>query len=152
MDWAAAKFGGLQNIVSADVHLDEAQDHLHILLVPLFDGKLRGSAALGHRKKLSSLHESFFLEVSSKYGLTRSLRLTRLDQTYLANSVINHLTGDPARHSAAWGAIKYSIERNPLVYASLLGITPVNQQTGRKPRTMCQIFTSKGKGKKYEPS
>jgi hypothetical protein len=62
-------FGGDDNILSADVHLDEAAPHLHVLVVPLFDGRLRGSDAIGGFAKVCLLHERFHAEVGINFGL-----------------------------------------------------------------------------------
>ncbi|WP_290871942.1 plasmid recombination protein [Aquabacterium sp.] len=40
--WAADYFGGWQNILSADVHLDEGAPHCHVLILPILEGRLRG--------------------------------------------------------------------------------------------------------------
>ena len=35
VEWATAQFGGRDNILSADVHLDEAAPHCHVLHTPI---------------------------------------------------------------------------------------------------------------------
>ena len=44
--FAIAHFGA-QNIVSADVHRDEAQPHMHVLIMPILGGKIRGAYWIG---------------------------------------------------------------------------------------------------------
>ena len=34
VQWVARNFGGLDNVLSADVHLDESAPHLHVLILP----------------------------------------------------------------------------------------------------------------------
>ena len=71
LSFLAGSFGGTQNIISADVHLDERTPHMHVLIVPLFDGRLRGSAAIGGPAKLRQLHDRFHAEVGTSFGLRR---------------------------------------------------------------------------------
>lgn len=46
LTFAIAHFGA-QNIITADVHRDEAQPHMHVLIMPILGGKLRGTYLLG---------------------------------------------------------------------------------------------------------
>jgi hypothetical protein len=73
----AETFGGSVNIVSADVHLDEGSPHMHVLIVPLFDGRLRGSDAIGGPVQLSQMLDRFHAEVGAKYGLLRFSAVAR---------------------------------------------------------------------------
>jgi len=46
LDWASERYGS-GNILSADVHRDEAAPHMHVLVIALRGGKLQGSVILG---------------------------------------------------------------------------------------------------------
>lgn len=144
--WAGSEFGGLDNIVSVDIHRDEAQDHAHVLLVPLFEGRLRGSDAVGNKKKLTELQDKFFKDVSAGFGFSKPrARLSGNNKAKVTCQVLDKLRQDPAGKSAAWAAIRDTVERDPTPYALALGI--VITDTPSKPaKTMAQIFTSKGKG------
>lgn len=148
--WAGAEFGGLDNIVSVDIHRDEAQDHAHVLLVPLFDGRLRGSDAVGNKRKLSELQAKFFKDVAAAFGFSKPrARLSAHTKAQATRLVLDKLRQDPATKSAAWAVIRDSVERNPVPYALALGI--VITDTPSKPvKTMAEIFTSKGKGARKE--
>lgn len=148
--WAGAEFGGLDNIVSVDIHRDEAQDHAHVLLVPLFEGRLRGSDAVGNKKKLTELQAKFFKGVAAAFGFSKPrARLTGIDKAQTTRQVLDKLRHDPAANSKAWAVIRDNVERDPLPYALALGI--VITDTSSKPtKTMAQIFTSKGKGPRKE--
>lgn len=73
-DFFANRFG-IDNVMYADVHLDESNIHMHLGLVPIvFDEK--GNARLSAREFIKKsdfgkLHDDFAREVSSKYGLER---------------------------------------------------------------------------------
>lgn len=148
--WAGAKFGGLDNIVSADIHRDEAQDHAHVLLVPLFEGRLRGSDAVGNKKKLTELQATFFKDVAAGFGFSKPrARLSGINRAQATRQVLDKLRQDPAGKSAAWAVIRDTVERDPMPYALALGI--VITDTPNKPaKTMRQIFTSAGKGPRKE--
>jgi len=148
--WAGAEFGGLDNIISVDIHRDEAQDHAHVLLVPLFEGRLRGSDAVGNKKKLSELQAKFFKDVAAGFGFSKPrARLSGINKAQATRQVLDKLRQDPAAKSAAWAVIRDSVERDPMPYALALGI--VITDTPSKPaKTVAQIFTSKGKGRQKE--
>lgn len=147
--WAGAAFGGLDNIISVDIHRDEAQDHAHVLLVPLIDGRLRGSDAVGGKRNLSELQAKFYKDVASGFGFSKPRsKLSGHHKAQIIRQVLDKLRNDPAAKSAAWAVIRENIERDPMHYALALGI---NTDTPAKPaKTMEQIFTSTGKGRKKE--
>jgi hypothetical protein len=147
--WAGAAFGGLDNIISVDIHRDEAQDHAHVLLVPLIDGRLRGSDAVGGKRNLSELQAKFYKDVASGFGFSKPRsKLSSHHKAHITRQVLDKLRNDPAAKSAAWAVILETLKRDPLPYALALGINtdaPCNRN-----RTMAEIFTSRGKGAKKE--
>ncbi len=146
--WLGARFGGIDNILSADVHRDEAAPHLHVLLLPLIDGKMQGSDALGGRAKLAAMHGAFHAQVAGPYGLKRApARLRGNSKAAAASLVLQHMrrTADEALRSPTWGVIREGIERDPAPYLAALGIVAPAAKA-RPLRTMAAIFTSKGKG------
>lgn len=147
--WAGSHFGGLDNIVSVDIHRDEAQEHAHVLLVPLLAGRLNGSALVGGIDKLREHQRLFYEEVARRYGFSKPRgKPTGEHKARITREVLDLLRTDPATKSKAWALIRDDIERDPMPYALALG---VNTDKPPKPlRTMVQIFTSKGKGKNHE--
>lgn len=72
--WLGNHFG-FENIIADDVHTDETTLHLHAVIVPLTDdGRLSCKEVIGGKKQLQAMQDSFFNEVSSKYGLERGDR------------------------------------------------------------------------------
>lgn len=150
--WAGQQFGGMDNIISADIHRDEAQDHAHVLLVPLIEGRLKGSDALGNKRTYAERQASFFTDVAAGFGFSKPKgKLSGHAKAQTVKQVKDALRNDSAAKSAAWAVICDSVERDPLPYALALGIE-VEHKT--KPmKTSTQILTSKGKGKAdREPS
>jgi hypothetical protein len=147
--WAGAAFGGLNNIISVDIHRDEAQDHAHVLLVPLIDGRLRGSDAIGGKRNMSELQAKFYKDVASGFGFSKPRsKLSGHHKAHITRQVLEKLRFDPAAKSAAWAVIRDSVKLDPMPYALALDI---DTTTPAKPsKTMTQIFTSTGKGREKE--
>lgn len=148
VQWVARNFGGLDNVLSADVHLDESAPHLHVLTLPLIDGRMNGSDLFGNRQRLQFLHNDLHAAVAGRYGLAKApARLQGHAKVKTAQAVIKHIqaTNDSALTSVLWQVIRDFIERDPVVFAQTLGID-VATSAAKKARSMAQIFTSKGKG------
>lgn len=152
-EWAGAAFGGAHNVLSVDIHRDEAAPHCHVLLLPLIDGRMDGSNLLGGKQKLMTLQKEFHTAVASKFGLSKApARLAGTAKQAGAKAVLQKLreTSDGALQSQVWAVIREAVERDPAQFLLALGIELV---APKKPgRTMAQIFTSKGKGPAKEPN
>ena len=149
--WIANQYGGVQNILSVDIHRDEGAPHCHVLLLPLLNGKLAGSDMVGGKQKLMAMHKHFHDAVASRYGLHQApARLTGASKQTGAAAVLAKLksTSDAALQSKVWATVRDAIENNPGPWLLALGI---EIDVVKKPlRTMAQIFTSKGMGKARE--
>lgn len=151
--WAASQFGGSQNILSVDVHRDEAAPHCHVLLLPLVNKRMAGSDLVGNRQKMLELQKRFHTEVAARYGLKKApARLSGSVKDSAAAAVLKKLKtdSDPVLRSSVWATFRDAIERDPGAFVIALGIevpAPV-----KRLRTMTQIFISKGKGPAREPN
>ena len=56
-EWIAGAIQG--ELLSFDVHLDESAPHAHALILPLIDGKLKGSEILGGKGNIYRLQRAF---------------------------------------------------------------------------------------------
>jgi Plasmid recombination enzyme len=151
VQWVARHFGGRANLLSADIHRDEAAPHCHVLVLPLVGGKMNGSAAIGGKAKLAALKNDFYDSVAKGYGLKREgVTLNAALKHQAVALVLQRLNqdADAALVSGAWQAIRDAIERDPRPFMEVLGIDP----PARKLRTVAQVFTSTGKGGKVEPT
>ena len=149
--WAGAYFGGASNILSADVHRDEAAPHCHVLLLPLIEGRMIGNKIVGGKQMLLALQKDFHAAVASKFGLSKApARLSGSTKQAGAKAVLQKLreTSDGALQSVAWAVIREAVERDPAPYLLALGIELATPE--KKLRTSTAIFTSKGKGKAKE--
>jgi hypothetical protein len=151
--WAGRYFGGVQNILSTDIHRDEAQPHCHVLILPLVNGRMDGSNLIGGKQKLLAMQKLFHLDVAGRYGLTKApSRLAGASKQDAAQAVFKMMleTDDRAMQSAAWATIRAMIESDPGPFVQALGIELQAQK--KKGKTMAQIFTGTGKGPSKEPN
>lgn len=122
--WAGQYFCGEENILSAIVHLDQANPHCHLLLLPIKNNRLRGSEVFGKRGNLIAMHEDFEKEVACKYQLkTATNQATVAEKRELATWVRGEVKkrNDAVLSSPLWELIKMDIERNPALYCAALG-------------------------------
>ena len=134
-------------VLTADVHLDEANPHMHVILSCVTPTKLLASWLKGNNEKYRERNEDFFHKVASHYGLSLPPRkLYKADRNNLAKASISKIEsdGDPMTKSPHYPLIRSMIRENPVPFATNLGI-PI-QTTPKKMRTLVQIMTSKGKG------
>lgn len=69
-------------ILSAVIHNDEAAPHCHIVMLPLFDGRMIGSRLFGSKQRLQAMQASFFEKVGQPYGLARQSPRKRLSAAF----------------------------------------------------------------------
>ena len=152
-EWAGVAFGGAHNVLSADIHRDEAAPHCHVLLLPLIDGRMDGSNLLGGKQKLMALQKDFHAAVASKFGLSKApARLAGTAKQAGAKAVLQHLrdTANPILKDRGWPAYRDAIEAAPAPFLLAYGLELATPK--KKLRTFTQIMTSKGKGPAKEPN
>jgi len=146
LEWVSNKYGSAQ-VLSAVIHHDEAAPHMHVLVLPLFDGKMNGSRLMGYAVQLSALHQSLHREVGLRHGLKPPQpRLTAKDRERAYRRVLDELQSrqDPILNSELKSQVLQWVRQSPELCFEPLGIQLSRQAVKR--RTMTQIFTSKGKG------
>ena len=142
--WAGERFGH-GNILSSDVHLDESCPHCHVLILPMRDGRMSGSAMLGDRTKLIEARKHFNENVAARYGLRVEQRLRGATREALAETITKRLRrdGDPVTRSPLWQTVRNAIARDPAPFALALNIALPTEKPIAK--SVAAIFTSKGK-------
>ena len=127
-------------VLSAVIHHDEATQHLHVLLLPLKDGRHVGGAPIA-RLELKRLRDSFFAHVAGPAGLKRdSAKLRGIVKQWAVSAVLNRceLMGLPNMNGPLWPVLMAAIERDPTSAMLALNIdlesirpaddTPPNEQ------------------------
>ena len=152
-EWAGLALGGAENVLSADIHRDEAAPHCHVLLLPLIDARMDGSNLIGGKQKLMALQKDFHEKVASRFGLSKApVRQSGTAKQAAVKAVLQTLreTSDAALRSAAWAVIRQAVEHDPGPFLRALGIEAPTPQIKLKP--FVDYVTSKGKGPAKESS
>jgi Plasmid recombination enzyme len=145
--WVGERFGNA-NMLSSDVHLDEAAPHCHVLFVPLVDGRMRGSDLLGGRARLAELANDFHAKIATLYGLPRRVpKLAGEKKHALAEMIVKRLLSDSdgATTSKVWQSIRDAIENDPEPFAAQLGIDTPQPETKPKRKSFVETMTGTGK-------
>ena len=140
-------------VLTADVHLDEATPHMHVIFLCVTPTKLVASKVKGDKRKYRERKEDFFHKVAQKYGLSLPPeKLLKADRVSLAKQVLSQVetSSDPMTRSPHYQLIRLRIENDPVPFAVNLGIDI--KTTPKKLRTVAQIFTSTGKGADWQPT
>ena len=83
-------------LVSAIVHLDESEPHMHLLFVPLREGRLQGDAVMGKRQDLARLQSGFQSQLGKKFNLSERVNYTKKERIAGARIISDKLrSGEP---------------------------------------------------------
>lgn len=141
-------------VLSADVHLDEANPHMHVLMGCVRPDQLIGSKEVGHSTSFKRRNLRFFEEIGKRYGLATPCRgINKKERKALAHRVLLALQrqGDPMLQSRYYDLIRKAIDASPIDFAVMLGLEILKDPPPcKRMRTSTQIFTSKGKGRSTE--
>ena len=70
VQWFGARYG-YENLLAAQIHLDEGTPHAHFGFVPLKDGKLSWKGFFPDKAALGAMQDRFYGRVGALYGLSR---------------------------------------------------------------------------------
>jgi hypothetical protein len=142
---------GADNLLTADVHLDESSPHMHVLFMPLDYCERKGRRVWRStiQSRTRKIFNGFFDVVGSKYGFDAPIELSAKMKRELAREVIDTMlrAGDGATTSPTWDGLKAAIRREPRECAVLLGID-LHRFTKHKPPIVS--FESEGDSGKSE--
>lgn len=123
-------------IISAVVHLDEGAPHMHVVVLPLRNGRMMGSALVGYKGDLAALKQSHYKSVGQRYGLTMAESIPKFKRYEISRKVVDVLcsTKDLLDQPLIRTALQNIIQINPSELMSILGI-PLNfdPPTNSKP-------------------
>lgn len=112
-------------LLLATVHHDEAEQHMHVLMLPTKDGKHIGGALID-RAKLRALRESFFNTVAGPAGLKRQgAKMAGTVKRLAVTAVLKacEAQGLPQKVGDMWPVLKGAIERDPTESVQALKIS-----------------------------
>jgi hypothetical protein len=134
-------------LLSFDVHLDEAAPHGHALILPIIDNRLQGDKLKGNRDNITRLINLFYEEVGKQHGLSKGTkaRLSATDKQTLVKLILTRLKPDAAMRSIVWDCIRDLIVQHPATFADRLSIELL-PATGVKIKSFVDHKRSQGKG------
>ncbi|WP_426167448.1 plasmid recombination protein [Pseudoduganella sp. R-34] len=127
-EWVESYFAA--PVLSSVMHDDQQHPHAHVLLLPLKNGKLMGSALLGDRRATTAMQADFHEKVGKKFGMKppKRKRKRSLQQRKLALDVA---AGFVAAHSSlsseALIALLAPHLSDPFSLLTKLGVPPLQQ-------------------------
>lgn len=133
--WVKAFYG--VPVLSAVLHNDEAAPHVHVLLLPLLDGRMQGSDLVGNRARLQTMQTSFHSQVGQKHGLVRPKAARRLSAATRSKSallILSALQSNPDLLDGAGieSALLTMFERDPEPLMNALGLSIPHPPKGNK--------------------
>lgn len=143
--WVLKTFVG--ELLSFDVHLDEAAPHAHAVILPLIDNKMQGNMLIGGKGNLMRLINLFHADVARHYGLSRpnSKRMSAKDKQSLARNVLKRLKLDTVMQSTVWPIVHDLIAKDPSPFAQHLGVM-LAPATQSKVKSFVDYKRQAGKG------
>lgn len=145
-NWLIEVFGS-EMLLSAVVHFDESHPHMHVLVLPIVEGRYVGGAPID-KTNLPKLTQRFADRVGKPFGLSfepkKILSVAQRDAAF--DLVIDHLVehSDPAVSSRIWAGIVEHISKTPQEFLKLLGLK-LPEVPRSHMKTSTQIFTGTGK-------
>jgi hypothetical protein len=124
---------------------------MHVLVLPLIGGKLRGSDAIGGPPKVAAFYREFDEQVAVPSGLDarpRVRRLSKPDRERAVADVFAELRRrqDPCLSSALWPSLRGLVTKDPEPHAAALGLEVRRTDVAKRMRSSTAIFISPGKG------
>lgn len=146
--WVESHFPNLP-ILSAVVHWDESTPHIHVILLPLVDGKLQGHVVMGNRSQINKMRESCYAVVGKKYGmeLTKRDKLDIVKTKQIASEAVDKIVANPKllNDMEIKDELLAVIEKNPYKLAGLIGNAQCKKPPKPRKQTFAGIMTSKVK-------
>jgi hypothetical protein len=103
--WVTEKHGA-ENILFASIHRDETTPHLHVVAMPMRDGKLNAKHFVGGSKhRLSELQDEIYDRVKPQTALERGIRGSKATHKTIAEWRAEIDSGAPQLDSKQIGAI-----------------------------------------------
>ena len=123
-------------ILSAIVHNDEAAPHCHVILLPLVDGRMRGSELMGNRMKIMAMQGDFQAKVGQRYGLARQTAPARPSAAHRQQAIDAALAVLEANSGLQAGLLRVLLEPHkanpePLLLALGIAMPAVKPKTKR---------------------
>lgn len=130
--WAEEEFG--VPVLSSVVHLDQGAPHCHVLLVPLFKGKMNGGKVYGNKATMVARLSSFYEVVGKRYGLNRPQpreKLPAAERQGLLQRCADYLSEGRRLTANQINTILKAFHENPLPLAKSFNVVNHGRRTER---------------------
>jgi hypothetical protein len=114
-------------IISAVTHYDERLPHMHVLMVPLRDGKLSAKEIVGYKNQLYECKKEYFEKVGKKYGLTdleTERRLPLRERMEISSIFMDTIIRFPELLTMKRRELERVVSLNPTFFMDALGFEP----------------------------
>jgi hypothetical protein len=113
-------------VLSAVIHHDEANPHMHVLVLPLRDGRMTGASVVGFKPDWAAMKKNHHIEVGSQFGLVHVESVPRFKRFAAAKKIVACLQEHPSwiSHPSIESALLSAIICRPAELLSVLGIDP----------------------------
>ena len=143
-------------LLSAIVHNDESSPHLHLVLLPVRDGKLVGSELLGNRATMKAMQKDFHEQVAKQYGLRMPAAKKRHNASQRAAGIAllrETLQANSGLTESAIEALLVPHAKNPEPLLVALGLAmPAPVVKGSFVATMTRKVRPESPGRTYKKS
>jgi len=130
-------------VISAVAHLDESAPHMHVLLLPLSNGKMQGDKVVGNRGRFLTMQESFYRLVGKPHGLHPPQQATRMDSAtrlkaaaLFYNAIVD--TPELLLKTEVESAVMAAYSKNPEPLLASIGLRPPNPPHKSLAEIMCK--------------
>jgi acetolactate synthase regulatory subunit len=142
-------------ILSAVVHLDEAAPHVHVVLLPLLDGKLNGHKIMGNKTKIHQMRKSCNEKVGRKYGLqlSKSKKRNIQESIELVRSDLNQLLDSPQllKDESTRDGLAKLLANQQAALSKLVNKSLTSKRRSKRAKTFTDIFIQKCKPDSKHP-
>ena len=117
-------------IVYAVIHFDEADPHMHVVMVPLDGKRLPASKILGYKGVSRARVIDLYEQVGKKFGLSHPARLTGAAKKRAAELTIKVCERFSYRNKLGkmWQPFVMAIQSRPEPFMDVLGINPSREE------------------------
>jgi hypothetical protein len=129
LDWLTVRYPTCP-IVHAVIHYDEADPHLHVIMVPIVGKNLPSSKLLGYKGICRNRNEDLFKAIGQKYGFTSGEILKGSAKRWASETAIEaceKLNGHEFRVQL-WQPLMQAIRTRPEPFLKALNIPLTNLQ------------------------
>ena len=138
-DWIKAHYGGL--MIHAVIHNDEDAPHMHVILLPIVNKRLKGNDLKGNRTRLIQLQSEFYEQVSAPFGFDkpRPKSANTLKQT--SQAVIDAIERKPYLWTQPdfQNTVMQAILKIPIAFLKLFGLS--SNALSRRVNEFVKIMT-----------